>query len=305
MPDPRRALRETSQATHPGWTRLQWVDAADGRMLNTQYRGPGGEIISRRQFRARLASGEIPTIDAATGDLKQPSAAVNDPPSLASASASGGSSASEAAEPFDLPTPQPAPSRATPGQATAAELSLTATIALTILTSLLALITRTPELTMSEVEAQSIGVPLANIAAKSSLNRRFGRYLADSSDYTLLGYALYAYGYRVIAQVGARAQAEAAALGTQRGFPHAVSQSAQSAPAAQSRPAAPAASSGQPAGATGPAGPTGPTGERTAPASGGIGGAVRAGLNGLGGGAVGTEAARIVGYNPLPPAGRS
>ena len=289
MPESRQ-LRETPQATHPGWTRLQWLDPDDGHMLNTQFRGPGGEVISRRQFAARVASGEIPTIDPGSGEVRQPSAVVNDPPTLAASpsrrEAAGGEAGESAAPAFDLPAAEPATRRAAPGQASAAELALTAQIALTILTSLLSLITRTPELTMNEVEAQAISVPLANIAAKSSLNRRFGRYLADSSDYTLLGYALYAYGYRVIGQVSARAQAEAAALGTQRGYPHAVPQAAQAPRAAQ--PAQPA---------TANASQSGQPGERTAPASGGIGGAVN--------GAISVESARIVGYNPIPHTGAS
>ena len=288
-----RQLRETPQATHPGWTRLQWLDPDDGHMLNTQFRGPGGEVISRRQFAARVASGEIPTIDPGSGEVRQPTAALNDPPQLAASptrrEASGGDAGESAAPAFDLPAAEPATRRAAPGQASAAELALTAQIALTILTSLLSLITRTPELTMNEVEAQAISVPLANIAAKSSLNRRFGRYLADSSDYTLLGYALYAYGYRVIGQVSARAQTDAAALGpsgTQRGYPHAVPQAA---------PAAQPARAAQPAPTN--AGQSGQPGERTAPASGGIGGAVS--------GAVAAEGSRIVGYNPIPHTGAS
>ena len=284
MAETERKLTERRLVKYPGWTELQWLDATDGHKLNTEFRGPGGELVSNYEFRKRVKAGEIPTIDADGAVKPAPAAraaAVSDPPTLGDASAAG-----EAPEPFDLPSPEPASRRAAPGQASAAELSLTATIALTILTSLLSLITRTPELTMSEMEAQAISVPLANIAAKSSLNRRFGRYLADSSDYTLLGYALYAYGYRVIGQVSARAQADAAALGTQRGYPHAVPQAAQApqpARAAQPSPAA-TAQSGQP-------------GERTAPASGGIGGAVN--------GTFAAESSRIVGYNPIPHTGAS
>lgn len=279
--DDGRTLREMPENTHPGWTRLQWV-APDGHYLQTQFRGPGGEIISGFAYRKRLRSGEIPTIDRATGEVSAPP-----PPRPTHPSAATAQTPDEPPTlgPLDLPAPEPDRARAAPGQATAAELSLTAQIVLIIATSLIALLTSTPELAMSDIEAQGISVPLANIFARSELNRRFGRYLAGSSDYTLLGYALYAYGYRVIGQVGARAQAEQAAQGTQRGFPHAVPQTPRPQPAY-----APAVG-----GADEPGGQPGSAGERTAPASGGIGGAVN--------GAFTTAASRIVGYHPIQNSG--
>ena len=281
--DDGRRLTEMSQRTHPGWTRLQWK-AADGHDLKTQYRGPGGEVVSRDAFMKRVRSGEVPTIDPDTGAPKAPPAAAPstssplDPPALVEGPASAGAADAPV---MDLPDAKASSARPGPGQASPAELALTFQIGLVVLSSLAALFAQTPELSMSEIEAQAIGVPLANIAAKSKLNQRFGRYLADSSDYTLLGYALYSYSFRVGTTLAARRAAQAAqpAQGG-GGFAHAV----------------PTTQAPQPAGAAGH-GAVGAvravpvTEPAAAAASGGIAAAAR--------GSDSAEAARIVGYRPI------
>lgn len=288
QPHDGRKLKELRQAKYPEWVKLQWVDAADGHDLATQYRGPGGEIISKHEFRNRVKSGEIRPVTPITS-ISSPAPVVaavsagglSDQPSSPSGTAPHSPHAAPEPEPLapsalELPDPQPRASggRGTPGQASAAELALAATIGLVIISSLLAALTHAPELQMSEPEAQAIAVPLANLVQPTEFNRKFGRHLAGSSDYTLLGYALYAYGYRVVTQVAARQQQQAALQGRTpdqvRSYPYAVSNAAQPARDAPAQPAAQQPQQQQPA------------------------------RGGVAAGIVGDQAARIVGFNPLP-----
>lgn len=250
-----RHLKEVPQTRYPGWTRLVWT-APDGHELNTQYRGPGGETISRREFRARVKAGELRSVAAVSGTFSAakdlPSPAVQD---LSFAEPEAAPPPLEAAPVMELPEAKSAGGRTAPGMASAAELALSTQILLIIGTSLLAIIARVPELLMTEQETQSIAVPVGNLLQPTELNRKFGRYLAGSSDYTLLGYALYAYAFRVAGQLAQRKAFEAQQP-PQRGFPHAIAQSAgpaqpaaapESGPAQAARGGIAAAASAQPA----------------------------------------------------------
>jgi hypothetical protein len=89
-------------------------------------------------------------------------------------------------------------------RATAKELSNGIYISLAITTSIVAMLTQFNDLAMTEMEAKSIAIPLGNILEPTKINERFGRWLADSGDYQLLGYALFIYISRVRDHVQAR-----------------------------------------------------------------------------------------------------
>lgn len=55
-----------------------------------------------------------------------------------------------------------------------------------------------PSIAMLDHEAAAIAVPVANLFARTDLNRKFGRYLVGSNDYVALAWSLYQYGKRVM-----------------------------------------------------------------------------------------------------------
>jgi hypothetical protein len=115
-------------------------------------------------------------------------------------------------EHIDLPTAKPRTgSKPQGGRASARELSDSFQTTLLIATSLVALLLKFPDLGMTESESKGIAIPLANILEKSRLNERFGRMIANSGDYQLLGYALYLYLDRVTTAINVRRQNFAAA----------------------------------------------------------------------------------------------
>jgi hypothetical protein len=267
-----RRLRETAESLHPGWTRLQWEAVADGHMLNTQFRGPGGDILSRHEYRRRIASGEIATARKVASSSPSSSA----PRAAASSSPDAPVSLPELPE---LPEVKPSTRATAPGRASAADASLLFQIALTIGSSLTAWFSDVPEVAMSEMESQSISVPLANLFAKSRLNDQIGRYLVGSSDYGLLALALYSYGKRALDQIRTRVEFEAAHGSTGPAVAGGMSYAAPYAPIQYPQPA------GQPASA-------GHTAAGATSAAGGI-------LAAANGGAQSAQAANIVGFNPI------
>lgn len=78
------------------------------------------------------------------------------------------------------------------------ELAETFSQFLVIGTVLGALAVQQPSIAMLDHEAAALAVPLANIFAKTDLNRKFGRYLVGSNDYVALAWAGYQYGKRVL-----------------------------------------------------------------------------------------------------------
>ena len=93
-------------------------------------------------------------------------------------------------------------------QATPSELTLTASMLLLVVTSLIAFFLRIPEAEMAPSESAAIATPIGNIVSSSNLNKKYGKYLRDSSDYVALGYSLYVYTHRVAVQVRSRREYE-------------------------------------------------------------------------------------------------
>jgi hypothetical protein len=53
-------------------------------------------------------------------------------------------------------------------------------------------------------EANNISIPAGNLIAKSRLNERIGKFIAESGDWQMLGYALYLYDSRINSDIQAR-----------------------------------------------------------------------------------------------------
>lgn len=100
---------------------------------------------------------------------------------------------------FKAPTPKPDAARGRPSanRATPREISDGLYISITIATSIVAILLREPVVAMTDLEAKGISIPAANLLAKSKLNERFGRMIAESGDWQLLGYAIWMYSSRV------------------------------------------------------------------------------------------------------------
>lgn len=285
-----RIVTEVPQKMHPGWIKIEERDPA-GVLKNYRYRTPAGKVITKDQARRAWQREAAERTSASTGEH-----APAGQPRNTRGMAAGGHGSPALPPVLEVPAatiPAPEPLDIKPdtgrsgGQATGEQSAITFAMALIVLTSLAALLTNSEEIAMTQQEAQGIAGPLGNIFAKSSLNKRYGRYVAEGGDYTALGYGLYAYAYRVGTQMRARAQyaqqqgqvAAAAPPMPSRGVPiHAVPQAAQPGPVA-------------PAGA-GSANPE----QRSQPATGGLAGAA--------GGYVPAEASRFVGHNPITAHGR-
>lgn len=102
-------------------------------------------------------------------------------------------------QPLNLPDPKSHPSksgRRPENGATSKELADGLYITLSIVTSIVAMFT-IPDLAMGDVEAKSISIPAGNLLEPTELNKRFGRMIAASGDWQLLGYAMWLYIERV------------------------------------------------------------------------------------------------------------
>jgi hypothetical protein len=106
---------------------------------------------------------------------------------------------------FIAPDPKLDTSKGRAGnKATPKELADGLYISLTIVTSIVALIVGAPEINMTDMEAKAIAIPAANLIARSKLNERFGRMIAESGDWQLLGYAIWMYFSRVTEVIRAK-----------------------------------------------------------------------------------------------------
>lgn len=190
---------------YPGW-RLRTGKNAEGKTVTVSYFSPLGEEWTRAKFRDAVDNGEIkktvekdPTEEVAKREVER---------RQAETTAKG--STDDKWEAVDLPETQLRKTpKSTPELASAGDLAMTATIGLLIITHMLStFILNVPEAAMTQEEAQGLAVPIGNILASSSLNKKYGKYLRDSSDYTLLGYGLYAYMSRVASQVRYRKEME-------------------------------------------------------------------------------------------------
>jgi len=190
----------------PGWTRIQSGNTR-------RYRSPGGLevsnarwIILSQKYRGQkfIPEAEIlpkpkpqPTSFFSTKTERVPSGQQKFMPETPSKQ--------KEETPLDLPDARPrVGSKPQGGRASARELGDSFQTTLLIATALVALLTKFPDLAMTEMEAKGIAIPLANILEKSKINERFGRMIANSGDYQLLGYALYLYLDRVGTAVNVR-----------------------------------------------------------------------------------------------------
>ena len=107
---------------------------------------------------------------------------------------------------LNMPEPKLASARGRPSgsSATTKELEAAFKINLIIVTSIASLITGIPDVEMTQSEAQSIAIPAANLFEKTEWNKKIGRLIAGSGDYSLLGYALYLYVHRVSQAIAMR-----------------------------------------------------------------------------------------------------
>ena len=216
-PPPDPTLEQVSEAEvgeWPGWIRVT-VKKPDGS-TNVRYRSPGGIEVSdnrfsvlKHKFRGQKFIPEEQIVDKTRNPpvfFTRPS--TSPPPKQAQSSSTRPvQKPSESVQdegPLDIPEAKPRPGKAQQGKATARELSDSFITTLLIATSLVALITQFPDLAMREVEAKSIAIPLANILERSQINERFGKLIASSGDYQMLGYGLFLYLERVAGAVQVR-----------------------------------------------------------------------------------------------------
>jgi hypothetical protein len=211
---PEQVFKETPVADWPGWVK---ITSGNSR----RYRSPGGLDISAARFMllAQRFRGQkyIPESDIPAKPSTKPSTFFSGKTGASGSKSThpdGTTAKSEISDdkPIDLPEARPrVGSKPQGGRASARELSDSFQTTLLIATSLVALLLKFPDLAMNEAESKGIAIPLANILEKSRLNERFGRMIANSGDYQLLGYALYLYLDRVTTALNVRRQNFAAA----------------------------------------------------------------------------------------------
>jgi len=164
-----------------GWERIEEGGKTFYKDMST------GDKLSERLYAMRVNSGKIPKPNGyAEPRNKEPA---------------GTDELYMGTEPSSLPNfpePKSKSTRASAGKATSKELALAFETNFLILTSIVALFTGLPEVGMSAEEAKSIAIPAANIFESSDLNKQIGKTIANSGDYSLLGYALYLYLFRVV-----------------------------------------------------------------------------------------------------------
>lgn len=192
-----KAVVEKEVPGYPGWIKLQ-------KGGSRRYISPGGAEISATAFmklQGQFGFGnDIPeSAVAATFQKREPRSFLQPLPSkpnLGNQNQSPPDSVSEIIP--DMPDAKVRPGKSSGSKASPAELSNGIYITLSIVTAIVALLTQAPELSMTEQEAKNISIPAANLMAQSKLNEKFGRLIADSGDWQLLGYSLFLYGSRVM-----------------------------------------------------------------------------------------------------------
>lgn len=229
------SIKEFDVTGFPGWKRLEIGS-------NRRWRSPGGIEISNSQFvklRKLHADGVIPESElVSTGstvmtslrsaasaaksfiaDVSTPAPQVvqtTDRPNIGKTQPPNAHPAphpqptiptdEDVVTEFSLPEPKVHAQRGRPtgNKATEKELADGIYVSLAIITSVIALLIQVPEAAMTDQEAKTISIPAANLLAKSKLNERFGRLIAGSGDWQMLGYALYLYGQRVVTAMSMR-----------------------------------------------------------------------------------------------------
>lgn len=156
-----------------------YVKFYDGKIW--KWRAPDGTVLMQKKYQDLVRNGKIPQ----GSEIHEPDLEALEP-------------ASE--EESWMPEPKPKASRpqsANSQKANAKELALAFEVNLSILTSVIALLTSIPELEMHPEEAKGISTTAANLFESSSFNKQFGKLVANSGDYSMLGYAIYLYIHRV------------------------------------------------------------------------------------------------------------
>lgn len=152
----------------------------DGRVW--RYRAPDGTLLTTSRYKQMIKDGII----VQGSIIKEPEIEPVEP---------------ESDDTPWMPEPKPKasrPSGANSQKANAKELALAFDVNLSIITSILALVTSIPELEMTNEESTNISTAAANIFESSELNKKMGKLIANSGDYSMLGYALYLYIHRVM-----------------------------------------------------------------------------------------------------------
>lgn len=196
-------IKELDVPDWPGWKKLQLGGTR-------HYISPGGVKITAYRF-AQLAlryrgQSYIPEADILPGPdktnqgffgqiLSGSKATKTNQPKPDQPSTNQESTNQE--EIFVPPEPKPHAGRSGGSRASPKELSDGMYISISIATSIVALLLREPQLAATDLEAKNIAIPAANLLAKSKLNERFGRLIAESGDWQLLGYAIWMYFNRV------------------------------------------------------------------------------------------------------------
>lgn len=192
-------IKEKDVAGYPGWKKLQMG-------TSRRYISPGGVEISARRFMelsSKYKNSFIPESDilpsigrkpfiSDVSSTKSPKNQHSHGPDLTDPGLSD-QSLSE----LNLPEPKSHTTKPRPGVATAKELADGVYITLSIVSSIVALLTKTPDLQMQDMEAKNIAIPAGNLIEPTDLNKRFGRMIAESGDWQLLGYAIWLYISRV------------------------------------------------------------------------------------------------------------
>ncbi len=207
-----RHVHEIEQKEVPGYPGWRFVVGknVEGKTVKVHYTSPLGEEWTRAKFNDAVDSGEIrkttetdPTAEVARREAERQQYQF---------AAQTTQDDNVKWEKVDLPeTSARRLPKSSPELASSSDIALTATLMLLIMAHIIATFSRVPEAAMSKEEAQGLAVPIGNIFASSSLNKKYGRYLRDSSDYVALGYSLYAYVSRVGIQVRDRREAESRA----------------------------------------------------------------------------------------------
>lgn len=208
-------VKEKEVNGFPGWIKKQignsrWYIAPSGVQLTAYQFGklaleyPGGVIPEHVIF--QLTSAKKPNGFFSSKSSRLTGQVVDQPFSTKAPSDQNQPGEPGLVDILQMPDPKPHAGRSVGNRASPKELSDGLYISISIATAIVALLLREPTLAASDLEAKNISVPAANLLAKSQLNERFGRLIAESGDWQLLGYAIYLYGSRCIDVVQARRQ---------------------------------------------------------------------------------------------------
>ena len=196
------SIKETPLKDWPGWKRITFGNTR-------RYVSPGGVEISNARFyelqQKYKGQSFIPESDVlpppkknAGGFFQSDGSKSSPSPAIKKQNVSDDEiQGYEDVNVLGVPEPRSKPGKPSGGRASARELAAAAQTTLIICTSVVALLLGWEDVSMTEMEAKAISIPFGNIFESTQLNEKFGRIIANSGDYQMLGYALYLYGHRV------------------------------------------------------------------------------------------------------------